>query len=388
MRILVVHNRYRQRGGEDVVVEAEYRLLGSSGHDVSLYSVSNDDLDESHQLHMAYQTVWNNTEKKLLAAEIARVKPEIVHVHNTFPKLSPAVYFACAKEGVPVVQTLHNYRLACVSGLLLREGGVCIECLGRTVPIPGIVHACYHNSRAQSTVVASMLTSHNLIRTWTHRVKRFITPTNLGKALFIQHGIPESIIRVKPNFVERPPESVSDPEANAPFLFVGRLVQEKGVEVLIDAWKNDLSLPPLRIVGDGPLRESVAALARSHDNVVQVGALNSGGVAREMEAARALVMPSIVYEGFGMTAIEAFSHARAVIASGHGAIGELVDDGNSGWHIEPGSASSLIAAVHAVANNHDECVRRGKAARAEFEMKYTAERNLELLEEIYAEAMA
>lgn len=387
MKILLVHNRYRQRGGEDVVVEAEQRMLVALGHDVVLHEVSNDDLDESRRLKLARQTIWNGSEKRVLADKLEFIKPDVVHVHNTFPRLSPSIYSACSSADVPVVQTLHNYRLACVNGLLLRDGKTCDLCVGKMFPLSGIRYSCYHNSKAQSAVVASMLSTHNIMRTWTRRIQQFITLTEFVKATYVRQGIPESMISVKPSFVEQPPSTVSAPEVDAPALFVGRLAEEKGVKNIIEAWRDHSDMPRLRIVGDGPLRESVEALARENNNIEYVGKLDARPVADEMLQSRFLVMPSTFYEGFGMTAVESFSAGRAVIASSHGAIGEVVDDGSNGWHIVAGSTNSLVQTVRQAASDHGECVRRGQAARATFDEKYTIERNGKLLMSIYEEVV-
>lgn len=378
--VLLVHNRYRQPGGEDRVFTAEAELLRARGHRVIRHEAHNDAVAEHAPVALAARTIWSRATYRELRALIRRERPDVVHVHNTLPLLSPAVYYAAGAEGVPVVQTLHNYRLLCPAGLLLREGRVCEECVGRTVPLPAVVHGCYRSSRAATGAVAAMLSAHRLLGTWRERVDVYVALTEFARRKFVEGGLPAGRIRVKPNFLAADPGM--GPHRGGYALFVGRLSPEKGIHTLLDAWSRLDGTVPLKMAGDGPL----ASLAgQGVPGVEWLGRQPSERVLALMRDASFLVFPSHWYEGLPMTLVEAFATGLPVISSRLGSMEELVEDGRTGLHFTPGDPRSLAAQVARLVRHPREAAEMGGRARAAYEARYTAERNYALLLDLYRE---
>src|SRR5919107_3263037 len=318
MKILAVHNRYQRPGGEDQVFVDETALLETRNHRVLRYEVHNDQVKHVNRLTLAKDTVWNTSAYRELGALIRRERPHVVHFHNTFPLVSPAGYYAAKAEGVPVVQTLHNYRLLCPNALFFRDGGVCEDCMGKAITWPGVVHKCYRGSRAASGLVTAMLATHRTLRTWTDMVDVYIALTEFARRKFIEGGLPEERMTVKPNFVDPDPGPGTSEGGHA--LFVGRLSPEKGVDTLLAAWERLRGRVPLKIVGDGPLKGQVVAAADRHPWVVYLGHKRAEEVHDLMKDASVLIFPSGWYETFGRVAAEAFATATPVIAADIGAI--------------------------------------------------------------------
>ena len=252
----MLHNHYQQPGGEDQVFEVEGALLEAHGHRVLRYTQHNDSVADMTRAELAKATVWNTVAYRELRTLIREEQPQVAHFHNTFPLISPAAYHAARAERVPVVQTLHNYRLICPSALFFREGRVCEDCSGKAVPWPGVAHACYRGSRSSSAAVAAMLTAHRVLGTWSRAVDAYIGLTEFARQRFVRGGLPAEKIVVKPNFVH--PDPGAGGGDGEYVLFVGRLSEEKGVDTLLKAWKRPRVRVPLKIVGDGPLVPEVA----------------------------------------------------------------------------------------------------------------------------------
>ncbi|RME69473.1 MAG: glycosyltransferase family 1 protein, partial [Chloroflexi bacterium] len=337
-------------------------------------------------LRAALNAVWSRESQENIRRLIREKKPDVAHFHNTFLMVSPAAYYACKEAGVPVVQTLHNYRLICPGALLMRDGRVCEECVGRAVPWPGMVHACWRGSRLQTSVVTAMLTVHRAIKTWTEQVDFYIALTEFARRKFIEGGLPADKIVVKPNFIT-PDPGMGDHEENYA-LFVGRLSPEKGVQALLRAWRR-LRDVPLKVVGDGPLMKEVQEfVGREGLQEVEVpGRRPRDEVFRLMREARALVFPSEWYETFGMTIAEAFACGLPVIASRLGAMAEIVEEGRTGLLFEPGNPEDLAAKVEWAWSHPEEMAEMGREARREYTQKYTAERNYQILMDIYRRAV-
>ena len=384
MRILLAHNVYTEPGGEDAVVANERDLLAGHGHAVEALSVSNADL-QGHweQLLALWRAPYSTDGRRRMADAIATFRPDVVHVHNFFFRLTPAIYDACAEAGVPVVQTLHNFRLFCAGATLFRAGRVCEDCLGRS-PWHGAWHGCWRGSRLGSLAVARMIDVHRRRNTWTTKVDRFIALTSFARDKFIAAGLPAERIVVKPNFVADPglPDLGAD-DSRAGALFVGRLSPEKGVATLLAAWAN--IEVPLFVVGDGPLRSTLEAAAGAM--IAYRGRLAAELVNEAMRGARFLVMPSEWYETFGMVIAEAFANGLPVIASRLGAMAEIVEDGVTGLLFTPGDATELADKVRWAAAQPKEMRAMGRRARQVYEQRYTADANYARLAAIYDDAV-
>jgi glycosyltransferase involved in cell wall biosynthesis len=385
MKILAVHNRYQRPGGEDQVFVDETTLLETRNHRVLRYEVHNDQVEHVDRLTLAKDTVWNTSAYRELRTIIRRERPDVVHFHNTLPLVSPAGYYAAKAEGVPVIQTLHNYRLLCPVALFFRDGRVCEDCMGKAVPWPGVVHGCYRGSRAASGVIATMLTVHRALRTWTEMVDVYVALTEFARNKFIEGGLPAGKIVVKPNFVAPDPGRGQGGGGYA--LFVGRLAPEKGTGTMLAAWDRLRTRVPLKIVGDGPLKDQVVRVAAKRSDVEWLGHRPVADVHALMRKADMLVFPSQWYETFGRVAAEAFAAGTPVIAANIGAVAELVEHGRTGLKFRPGDPEDLATQVEWALSHSAELRRMREEVRAEFEAKYTAERNYRALMEIYEAAL-
>ncbi|KAF3886907.1 MULTISPECIES: glycosyltransferase family 4 protein [Nostocales] len=381
MHILSVHNKYQIRGGEDESRESEEKLLQEMGHQVDVYEEDNQQIASLNPAQLGLKTIWSKEAYNIVKQKLRSAPYDIVHIQNFFPLISPSVYYAAKEEGVPVVQTLHNYRLLCPNALFFRNGGICEDCLGQLIPYPAVMHSCYRNSQIASGGVATMISLHRSMNTWTKMVDAYIALTEFAKQKFIAGGLPEEKILVKPNFVSHDPGFSTESGGFA--LFVGRLSVEKGLDTLLTAWEHLGTQIPLKIVGDGPLADQVVKAAKRLPQVEWLGRKPMSEVYTLMGEAMFLVFPSKWYETFGRVAIEAFAKGTPVIAANIGAIAELVDSGRTGLHFCPGDAGDLAAKVEWVLANPKKLAQMRQEARAEFEAKYTAEKNYQKLIEIY-----
>ena len=383
MRILSVHNRYNLAGGEDTVFAAESELLRNGGHDVETFEVSNDAIiGVGGAAKAALLTAYNGNSKRAVGAAIDNFRPDVVHVHNFFPLLSPSVFDACGSRGVASVWTLHNFRMTCANGLLFRNGAPCMDCVGNA-PLPAIMHACYRNSRPASAVVAGMIATHRALGTWRKKVDRFIALTEFAKRIFIEAGIPGDKIAIKANFISDP--GLSDPDVpREGAIYVGRLSPEKGVATLVDAWHSvDY---PLTIVGDGPERGVLEA--RAPDNVTFAGWQAPGEVAAAVARAQVQIIPSLWYENFPMTLVEANAAGTPVVASRHGALESIVEDGQNGALFEPGDPNDLANTVRRLFEQPEALNRMRLAARNTYKSRSAPDVNLSKLMDIYTQAIA
>lgn len=378
IRVLVVHNAYQHKGGEDTVVEAEVALLRSKGHEVELFVRHNDAIVNMPRVAVVAQTVWSRPASNDFDQVVNDFKPDVVHVHNTFPLISPAIYWAAKRHRIPVVQTLHNFRLMCPQAMFLRNNQVCEDCLG-TLPWRGALRGCYRNSKLQSAVLAGMLTIHRALGTWRNKVTRYIALNDFCRRKFIEGGLPAKRLVVKPNFVDFPAPPASQRQG---FLFVGRLSVEKGIQVLVDASLKLQNLD-LRVAGTGPEDH---LLARSPE-LKPLGALSGDQVREQMSQSQALVIPSIWYENFPRTIVEAFGCGLPVIASRIGALADIVQDGVTGLLFNPGDAEDLAAKIQWAQDNPEQMAIMSLNARALYESQFTADINYQQLVAIYADAI-
>lgn len=383
-RVLLIHNFYRQAGGEDVVVASEESLLRSKGHDVRLYTRRNEPLRGAALAAQGLAATWNHAVYRELKRLIRDWRPDLLHVHNTFPLISPAVYYAAAAASVPVVQTLHNYRLLCVNAELHRDGGPCEVCVGRRLQLPGILHACYRGSRLGSSAVALMNGVHRALGTWSRHVDLHVALSEFARRRYVAGGLPAERVVVKPNFVH--PDPGRSPGGGGFVLFAGRLAEEKGLGTLLAAWRRLGSGTRLRILGDGPLAEQVRRAAR-RPGIEWLGWQPRERVLEQMKLADLLVVPSTWYEGCPMVVLEAQAIGLPVLASELGGLSSLIEDGRNGFLFRPGDAEDLAARLDGLLSEPRLLETARRAARAAYEERFTAERNYALLMDIYRRAL-
>jgi glycosyltransferase involved in cell wall biosynthesis len=381
MQILQIHSYYQIRGGEEETREAETNLLQQMGHQIKLYEDSNHRINSLNTAQMVFRTIWSREAYQVVKQTLQNESFDVVHIHNFFPLMSPSIYYAAKDAGVPVVQTLHNYRLLCPNALFFRAGQVCEDCLGKKIPWPGIQHSCYRQSRPASGTVASMLSIHHLLNTWTQMVDCYIALTEFARQKFIQGGLPAEKIVVKPHFISPDPGVGSGKGGYA--LYVGRLSLEKGLDTLLAAWEKLGGKIPLKIIGDGHLRDQVAVAVNQLPHVEWLGRKPIHEVYDLMGEAKMLIFPSKWYETFGRVVIEAFAKGTPVIAANIGAIAELVDSGRTGLHFAPNDPEDLAIKVETILANPTLLSQMRQEARAEFEAKYTAQQNYQQMMTIY-----
>jgi glycosyltransferase involved in cell wall biosynthesis len=417
MKILLVHNFYQSSSpsGEDAVFRNEVELLKKNGIDVITYEKHNDEIKDYGlwgKVHLVFQNIWSRKAYQDIKNLIKKEKPDIAHFHNIWYLISPSAYSACKDAGVPVVQTLHNFRMFCVNGLLLRDGRVCEECisakkgdrdkdygvrgkgkevgdrkeLGWKIVKNAVRYGCYRDSRLYSFAIASANAIHMAFGTWEKNIDAFIALTEFGKKKFVGCGLPEEKIFVKPNFLLNPPEPSY---AHRDYIiFLGRLSHEKGLSILIDAAKtlnNSAVSLKFKIVGDGPLMKELKDKVKAEkiSGIEFTGRKTFHECMELLRDARFMMMPAVCYENFPMAIREAFACGKPVIASNLGAMAELVEDGKTGLLFEPGNAEDLAVKIRWMLKNEDACIAMGKNARKEFEEKYTAEKNFQILTGIY-----
>ena len=383
MKILICHNFYQQPGGEDVGFRTDIELLENYGHDVYTYTDHNERIEQMNPIKVAADTFWSTTTSSKLEKRIAKINPDVVHFHNTFPLISPSAYYVCQQKKVPVIQSLHNSRVLC-QGSFFRDGSICQDCLNKKIQWDGILHGCYRKSRLQTSVVALMIGFHHLLKTWQQQVDTYIVFTEFYKKIFIKGGLPADKIRVMEQCI------YSDPKIRKQYngeyaLYIGRLDTEKGAEVLISAWKQ---LPgiPLKIRGSGQLLNKTKEIIASCNlsNIQIVDRLPEDAIIRLIKNARFLIWPSLgFYETFGRVAVEAFACGVPVIASKTGVNEHIVKNNFTGLHFKSNDPQDLAAKVTWAWEHPEEMVEMGKNARKEFEAKYTAEKNYEMLMDIY-----
>ena len=384
MKILMIHDRYLVRGGEDESTDAEVMLLRQHGHEVDFLEVDNRVIAHQSSLRTGLEAVWSPRAYRLVRSRIRAGNPDLVHIQNYFPLLSPAIHHAAKAEHKPVVQALRNYRLFCLNTVFFRDQHICEDCLGRVVPWPGVIHRCYQGSLAGSAAEASMLMVHRFLKTWQRQVDLFLAVSDFVRRKYVQAGFAVERVVVKPNFV------IADPgpgEHRGNFaLFVGRLSPEKGLATLIAAWRQ-LPNVPLKIVGEGPMLAELRASNPDGSGIEFLGRMGHSAVLDMMKDASLLVFPSEWYEGQSRVIIEAFACGLPVIAAQLGSAAEVVADGVSGLYFDVGDALNLSGKVKWAWEHPQELRALGRGARREYESRYTAEANCDLLLASYGMAM-
>ncbi|MFD2111276.1 glycosyltransferase family 4 protein [Thiorhodococcus fuscus] len=362
----------------------ERNLLESSGIEVIPFELHNDDIeieDIASRLKIGLSTVWSFDAARRLSELIETTRPDVAHFHNTFPQMSPSVYAVCRKHSVPVVQTLHNFRLICPGALLMRNDRPCEDCVGTTL-LPALIHRCYRQSFAATFSLALTLQFNRLVGSYRNNVDRYIALTQFQRTCLVKGGIPEHKIVVKPNFLAKPPDQGTGNGGYA--LFVGRLTREKGVDLLLTAWKGLRDLR-LKVAGDGELRAELQQQSRLHDLPVEfLGFQHYQDVLRLIGGASLLIMPSRWYEGFPMILLEAFACGTPVVASSIGSLEEIVSNVPGCVTFTPDVSDSLISAVRQASANASSNPKTRDQIRNLFDTRYTAHRNLGQLRSIYA----
>jgi glycosyltransferase involved in cell wall biosynthesis len=388
MKVLICHNYYQQPGGEDVEFLAERAILLEGGHSILEFTLRNDQINGYSlfsKAKLGLATTWARSSIEDLRTVLRQEKPDIAHFHNTFPLISPGAYYACQDAGVPVIQTLQNYRLLCPAATLYRAGNICEDCLDLGL-FHGVMHGCYRDSRPATAAISLMLALHRRMNTWAEMVDRYIAPTEFVRRKVMQAGLPAEKIKIKPNLVHPDPGVRAGKGEYA--LYVGRLTPEKGVGTLLQAWALLENPIPLRIVGDGPIRASLER-QRERSNLSNVrfeGWLCREKLALAMKRAAFLIFPSEWYEPFGLTIVEAFACGVPVIASRLDPITEILEEGKTGLYFTPHQSSELAMKVDWAWVHPREMETMGRAARGQYQAKYTAEQNYAMLMDIYCQA--
>ncbi|WP_184573237.1 glycosyltransferase [Streptomyces zagrosensis] len=393
MHVLVVHNRYSsaQPSGENRVVDQEVGLLRAAGHRVEVFERRSDDIAARSLLSKATVPLlvpWNPAVRTELTARLRAERPDVVHIHNVFPLLSPAVLAACADVGVPVVATLHNYTQVCPPGTLHRDGQLCTECVGSAASLPAVRHGCYRNSKLATVPLAVSLSVNR--RRWWSGVDRFFCISAAQRDVLVQSGMPPERLTVKHNFVPDPDARRSG--AGEHVLYLGRLAEAKGVRLLMTAW-DEIAADggvgvPLVLAGAGPLEQEVTAWAAGRDDVRYVGLYDAAQCRQAVARSVAVVAPSMSLETFGLVVAEAMAAGVPSVASGHGSFVELVEDGVSGLLHQPGDAASLASCLRRIAAEPARNRELGQAARRRYEQDFSPVVGLERLVEEYRTAIA
>ncbi len=381
MRILQVHTRYREAGGEDTVVANEADLLRSAGHDVMTYMEENPESAAESVIALT-ASPWNVSATRRVVRAAQDFQPDVVHIHNTWFRMSPAVVRGLHASGFPTVVTMHNYRLACLNAQLYREGAPCEDCVGR-VPWRGVTRRCYRDSALQSAMVGITVMAHRSTGTWESHADVVVALTSFAADRLVASGVPSERVMVKANSVDDPGTRPFSPSESSYVLFAGRLAEEKGIADLVAAWRvGPLKGLELLIAGDGPLRGQVASALPPGAHLL--GRRPSGEMRDLFRGARALVFPSRWYEGLPMVLVEALASGTPVVYPHLGAIPDVVKGG--GWGFEALDVHSLGKAMQASVDGGD-ADRRGEVARRQFDERFSPRVGLLTLEDVYAKAL-
>ena len=388
MKVLLVHNYLRPPTGENAVFDAERAELRARGIETISYEKNNLDIEAlplMEKMRIPLGIVWSLASSRQIGRVLDEELPDIAHFHNTFPLISPSAYYACKARGVPVVQTLHNHRLFCPGGYLLKNAMICTACIDRSLWC-SVRNACYHESKSQTSWLAAMLFIHRILGTWDNQIDSYLVLTNFAKELYRSFGLPEQKIRVKPNFCQDLLKYKGRQEGYG--IFIGRLGEEKGISWLIEAASRIADFR-LMIVGDGPLRLEVERIKKSLNlhHIELCGYKSREETLGLLGKASFLVLPALSYEGLPMVILEAMSLAVPVITTKLGALEELISDGYNGFIVPPKDIPMLADRMRVLFDNEDMCRNMGKNARSVYEDRYTPEKNIDLLLSIYQDAI-
>lgn len=394
MKVLLVHNYYGSTApsGENQVFESERALLQQRGHTVSGFTRHSDEIRSQGAwgaVKGACAVPWNPWSVAAIRRAVDAFQPDVVHVHNTFPLISPAIFHAIGGRAARVL-TLHNYRLFCAAAIPMRAGQVCTECLDRHSSWPALRYGCYRNSRLATLPLAFSVDLHRALGTWTQQVDAFIALTDFQRDRMIAAGLPTELVHVKPNFYPGNPIPVPWIDRRSSVVFAGRLTAEKGVTALVQAWLLwGAAAPELRIVGDGDLRGNLERLAATDPTtpIRFFGPLSSEAAQAEIAHAHLLILPSEWFEGFPMVIREAFAFGTPAAVSAIGPLPSIVQPGSSGVVFAPSDPESLFCTVRAAWDTPSLLERLGQGARQAFAALYTEDANAQMLMAIYQQAL-
>jgi len=387
VKILFIHNKYKQYGGEDVAVELETEVLIKKGHEVRSILFDNTTIGSFFsKITAGFRSVYNFSSARLISKAILQFKPDVIHIHNLFFAASPSVIYAANKHKVPVILTLHNYRLICANALLLRNNQVCELCTQKKIPLAGIKYKCYRDSSVASALVTAITGIHKISATWKNKVSTYITLNEFSRSKLLHSslGVPEHKMITKPNFIPDPGEGNSDRENF--FLFAGRIAKEKGVHVLAKAFTY---MPGYKIIiaGDGPERKLLQENFSPYSNIFFAGQMEKKQVSEYMKKCKAFICPSIWYEVAPLTIIEAFATGTPVIASRLGSMAETIIDGFNGLHFTAGDADDLRKKIELFMKATEQHSMFYKNARQTYQQKYHEDIHYNAVLKIYEDAI-
>ena len=387
LRILIIHNRYQYHGGEDYVFEAESALLSRHGNIVEQLIFDNKEIKSPiDKMMLAVRGVYNSDSAKKVETAIQHFQPDIIHVHNSFPLASPSIFYVAEKYGIQTVVTLHNYRLICPSASLYFDGHIYEKNIHSLIPVDGILKGVYRNSKLQTAGLAAITAVHNIIGTWKNKVGTFIALTNFAKQKFLSSAlrVNEEQFTVKPNFVEDC--GLGDPEKREDFfVVVGRLSVEKGIDTLLEACERGNF--KVVIMGDGPLKDQILKAAEKNPNIRYLGFQQKPVIEDYMKRCKALLFPSVWYEGLSITMLEAMSMGTPIIASRLGSMAEVLTDRINGLHFEAGNAEDLLSKINEINSDNTLVKTLGLNARKTYLEFYTPEVNYKFLLDIYTKLL-
>lgn len=388
MKILIIHNHYLEEGGEDQVVSSEIKMLKDFGHKVLFYERSNKELDFFTTFKkikfLTKDIVWSKAVYGEIKELIKKERPDIAHIHNIFILLTPSVYDALSDEDIPIVQTLHNYRLVCANGLFYRDNKICEECIDGNFT-PSIIHHCWRNSFILTSFIKKMLDAHFKKGTFKQKIDAYIALSEFSKNKFIEAGLLREKIFIKPNFTEVYAAERDGFDNYA--LFAGRLANYKGLNTLISAYQRLGAGYNLKVIGDGPLLNGLKQNSERMKNVQLLGRLPTDTVIEYIKKSSFLIFPSECYENMPRVILESFACGVPVLASNIGAIKELIKDRITGLLFKAGDIEDLATKIKELIDNKELLIQMGRNARRDYEENYTVEKNYKILMDIYTTTM-
>jgi len=380
MKILLIHNTYQHKGGEDSVLKNEYQLL-KENNSVEKLLFNNDNIKSSFdKLKIGFNSIYNDSSAKIVEKKIKEFSPDIIHVHNFFPIASPSIFYVANRLNIPIVMTIHNYRLICPNALLFKNNEICEKCINKSFAIDGVLNGCYRESRVQTFALALMSYIHKKRKTWNTKIDKYIALTNFAKNKILNSSLnlDDNKIVIKPNFVE---DNGFDYDKEEYFLFVGRLSIEKGIKLLLKSFEENHK--KLIIIGSGPLEAVVKESSQKNSNIKYVGYQNKEFIINKLKKAKALIFTSIWYEGMPMTILEAFSVGTPIIAPNIGGPNEIVKNHINGLIYESNNLNSLSSKIEILASENKLHKQLCVGARKSYEEGYTVAKNYKLLMDIY-----